>query len=57
MFLDSGDADVNIPVSKNGKVVGMIKFETFVLKTPTNIKEDSKHPHVKIGCVVCKDTH
>lgn len=57
IILESGDAEVNIPVSRNGKVVGMVKFETFAKKTTTTVNEDSKHPHVKVGCVVCKDTH
>lgn len=57
IILDSGDAEVNIPVSRNGKVVGTVKFETFAKKSTTNVNEDSKHPHVKVGCAVCKDTH
>lgn len=58
LFLENGDATVNVPLTRDDVVVGMVKFETYhekqvIATTPV----DSKYPHVKQGCIVCKDTH
>ena len=57
LFLENEDTTVNIPLTCNDTVVGMIKFETFSQKEAVSAPVDSKYPHVKQGCVVCKDTH
>lgn len=57
MFLDNGDATINIPLTRDDIVLGMLKFETFTPNQAIVVSTDSKYPHVKQGCAVCKDTH
>lgn len=59
-FLESGDATVNVPMKVYGASdeCGCLKFETYH-ETEANVSDsvDKNHPHVKVGCMVCKDTH
>lgn len=57
LFLEKADATVNVPLKDGDAVVGMIKFETFSAQKEVVLSTDSKYPHVKQGCNVCKDTH
>jgi len=58
MFLENQDTTIDVPLSCNDTVIGMIKFETYSNKEKiVTGSEDGKYPHVKQGCNVCKGTH